>query len=84
MFRGLAKFCQLFIDAIVAVGNIISYLFPASPFTFAANSQFNDLISKINYFIPVYEFVAMAELWLVAIGLYYVISIPARWAKQIE
>lgn len=84
MFKGLSKFLQLIIDAIVAVLNGLCSLFPPSPFKIIEHTGFGDLIAKINYFIPVYEFVAIGEAWLVAVGIYYAISIVARWVKAIE
>lgn len=84
MFKGLAAFCQGILDAICAVLNGLCSLFPASPFSLVANSAFGDLIAKINYFVPVYEFVSIAEAWLVAVGVYYAISLVARWVKAIE
>lgn len=84
MFKGLASFIQMFLDAIVAVLNTVCLLFPPSPFQIVADAGFADLIAKINYFIPIYEFVAIGELWLVAVGLYYAVSVVARWIKAIE
>jgi hypothetical protein len=84
MFKGLAAFCQLLLDAICVVLNAACSLFPASPFSFIANSSFGDLLGKINYFIPIYEFVTIAEAWLVAVGIYYAVSVVARWVKAIE
>lgn len=84
MFKGLASFIQMFLDAIVAVLNTVCLLFPPSPFQIVENTGFADLIAKINYFVPIYEFVAIGELWLVAVGLYYAVSVVARWIKAIE
>lgn len=65
------------------VGILYSVL-PPSPFTIIENSEFSSLISKINYFLPVYEFVAILEAWLVAIAIFYVYSIFARWLKAVQ
>lgn len=80
MFRGLAKFCQLFIDAIVAVGNIISYLFPASPFTFAANSHLMNLFQGL---ITLSRFMSLSlwpssGLWLLACIMSYLFRRDGR------
>lgn len=84
MFKGLAAFAQMLIDAICAVLNAVCMLFPPSPFKLVSVSGFADLLGKINYFIPIYEFVAIGEAWLVAVGVYYAISLVARWVKAIE
>lgn len=86
MFKGLAKLVQLLIDALAAVCNAVCLLFPPSPFDgiFEGLGEFSDLIAKINYFLPIGEFVAIGEAWLVSITLYYMIALVARWVKAIE
>lgn len=84
MFKGLAKFVQILLDAFVWLANHACLLFPPSPFKIVENTAFGDLLAKINYFIPVYEMVTIGEAWLVAVTLYYAVSIMARWAKTIE
>lgn len=83
-FAGLAKFLQFLINALGAVLSAIVGLLPKSPFQFVANSQFSDLLAKINYFIPIYEFISILELWVVAVGVYYLYSVVARWLKMID
>lgn len=86
MFKGLAAFVQLLLDAIAAVGNLIGLLFPPSPFTMLDHlpAQFQELVAGINYFLPIYEMVTIAEAWLIAVAAYYVISVIARWVKAID
>lgn len=59
-------------------------LFPTSPFTIVQNSQYNQLLANINYFIPIYEFIVILEGYLVAVGVYYLYSVWARWVKAID
>lgn len=59
-------------------------LFPKSPFNFVLNSSFGDFISQINFFIPVYEFISILQMWLLAVGIYYLYSVFARWIRAIE
>lgn len=84
MFKGLAAFCQMLLDAICAVLNGLCSLFPESPFQMVADSSFADLVAQINTVLPIYEFVAIGEAWLIAVGVYYAISIVARWVQAIE
>ncbi|MDY3618090.1 hypothetical protein [Agathobaculum sp.] len=84
MFKGLASFCQFLLDAIAAVLAVICNLFPPSPFKIISNAGFSDLLAQINYFLPVYEFLTIAEAWLICIIVYYAISVVARWLKAIE
>ena len=75
---------QKLIDLIGLLVSLLYNLLPDSPFTIIKNSGFSDLISQINYFLPVYEFISIMETWLVAIAVWYVYSIFARWIKAIE
>lgn len=84
MFKLLAAFVQSLLDAVVMVLNFVAGIFPSSPFMIIQHTGFGDLIAQINYFIPIYEFVSIAEAWLVAIGIYYAVSVLARWVKAIE
>ena len=84
MFKGLAAFVQALLDAIVVALNFVAGIFPNSPFTIIEHSGFGDLLSQINFFVPVYEFISLMEAWLVAIALYYAVSTLARWVKTIE
>lgn len=84
MFKILGGFLQRIIDIAGDALNLLLALFPPSPFDIVQDSQFNDLVEKINYFIPVYEFVSIMESWLIAIAIYYLYSIYARWVKAIQ
>lgn len=83
-FKALAGFLNLLLGAVSKVLSIVVLLFPPSPFKFIENSQYADFISQINFFIPVYEFLVIAQAWLVAVGFYYLYSIYARWVKAID
>ena len=84
LFAALSSFLQFGINAIAATLNLLFSFFPASPFKILSNSQFTDLLAQINFFIPIYEFAAIIEAWLVCVAAYYVYSIWARWVKAIE
>lgn len=84
MFKILGLFFQKIINIVSAALGALVGLLPNSPFTFVANSQFADLVAKINFFIPIYEFMAILQAWLVAVGVYYLYSIFARWVKAIQ
>ena len=84
MFKGLAAFVQMLLNAVVAVLNFVAGIFPASPFKLIEHSGLGDLIAQINFFIPLYECLSIAEAWLIAVGIYYAVSILARWVKAID
>lgn len=73
-----------------AVTNFFSALLnalPKSPFVVLDNLSSNDYytwLCYLNWFIPINTFVAILEVWLVCIALYYVIQIALRWIKAIE
>ena len=84
MFTILGKFVQFLIDAVVAVANTVGLLFPPSPFDLVIDSRYADFLADINFFIPIYEFLAIGQAWLLAVGVYYGVSVIARWVKAIE
>ncbi|MDO4711182.1 MAG: hypothetical protein Q4A75_04320 [Peptostreptococcaceae bacterium] len=84
MFLALSKFLQFLINAVGLLLNGLVLIFPPSPFKFIMNSSYSDLIAKINYFLPIAEMVAITEAWLVAVGVYYLYSVYARFIKAIE
>lgn len=83
-FTGLSKFLQILINVLGGVLSSIVGLLPKSPFQFVASSQFGELLAKINFFVPIYEFIAILEAWLIAVGVYYLYSVVARWLNAIE
>lgn len=83
-FTALSKFLQMLINIVGTVLGFLLSLLPSTPFNFISNSQFSSLLSKINYFIPIYEFVVILETWIVSVGIYYLYSVWARWIKAIE
>lgn len=80
----MTGFLQGIIDLVVVTLNALFFLFPDSPFSMVLNSQFNNYVSQINYFIPIYEFVAIGEAWLVAVTVWYCYVVIARWLKAVE
>jgi len=72
------------LEIIGMVANVLYSLLPSSPFTIIENTEFSSLIAKINYFLPIYEFVVIMETWLVAIAIFYLYSLFARWIKAIQ
>ena len=72
------------LEIIGALAGILYGLLPNSPFTIIENSEFGSLIAKINYFLPIYEFVAIMETWLIAISVFYLYSLFARWIKAVQ
>lgn len=63
------------------IETVISAL-PRSPIVWLES---NPIVSKympyVNWFIPVYTFIGMAEVWVTACVAYYSIKLILRWAK---
>lgn len=83
-FKGLSAFLQVLIDLIALSAKFVFSVLPPSPFTFIKHIGFGDLLAQVNYFVPVYEFVVIVEAWLVAVGVFYVYSLWARFVKAVE
>jgi hypothetical protein len=76
-----------FSQAIYDIAEGALSILPDSPFTFLSNystSPVGQWLGYLNWFIPVNSFIAILEAWLLAIGVYYLLSIILRWAKAIE
>lgn len=68
---------------IALIGLILAFL-PSSPFQMIATSFTNiPYLSYLNWFFPVTECVAVMEVWLSAVAVYYVYSAIMRWVKII-
>lgn len=64
---------------------LILSLLPNSPFqALTTNESVQGVLGWLNYFVPVSQMLAIFQLWLTAIAVYYVYSIALRWAKAIE
>lgn len=86
MFKILSGFLQKIINITGDILKLIISILPNSPFVYitSPDSAFSGLLAKINYFIPIYEFVVIIQAWLVAVAVYYLYSVMARWSKLIQ
>lgn len=63
----------------------IVLMLPRSPFGFVtSSSDYSAWFGILNWFIPVYSFVAILQTWLTAITIWYVYQCFLRWAKVTE
>lgn len=59
-------------------------LFPASPFRqFLEVSLDSRGLQWLNWFVPIPQIIAVLQAWLVAVGVFYLYSVVARWVKLI-
>lgn len=59
-------------------------LLPDSPFQAISNSEVNEFLGTLNWFIPMDLIVAELELWLTAVVIFYMYQIVLRWVRAIE
>lgn len=65
-------------------GLLVSVL-PTSPFQeYISDFVPPSWLGYLNWFLPVGTFLSILSAWLVAIGLYYLYSVIARWIKVIQ
>ena len=59
-------------------------LLPNSPFQLLDYTPIQPYLSTINYFIPLQYILDLLSAWLIAIGLYYSMSVVLRHLKTIN
>lgn len=59
-------------------------LLPNSPFDLLDYTPIQPYLSTINYFIPLQYILDLLSAWLIAVGMYYAISVFLRWLKTID
>ena len=72
---------------IKSLGSLLSVIFgilPSSPFQILNNSVIADYLPYINYFVPISEVIVILQVWVTAIGVYYIYKLVLRWIKAIE
>ncbi len=59
-------------------------LLPESPFRAISNTAVADYMSGLNWVFPISEILAIMQVWLLAIGVFYIYQAILRWVKAIE
>jgi polyferredoxin len=72
------------IKGLGAILSIIFSILPPSPFQLLNNSVIADYLPYINYFVPISEAIVILQVWLTAVGIYYIYQVGLRWIKAIE
>lgn len=64
---------------------LVTSLLPLSPFRdFIDSFEQLPFLGYLNWFVPVGKMVEIGTAWIVAIGVYYLYSVIARWIKLIS
>lgn len=67
------------------LGQTIIDTLPASPIVWLeSNSQIQQYLKWVNWFIPIYQMIPILEIWLVCVSIYILFQIVLRWAKVVE
>lgn len=65
--------------------NNLANVLPMSPFqSFIQNFDDIPFLGYLNYFIPVSQMIAIGQVWLVAVALFYIYMIALRWIRAIN
>jgi hypothetical protein len=59
-------------------------LLPSSPFQSIDNTDISPFLGYLNWIVPISEMVAILELYVTAIGIYYIYMCILRWIKVIS
>ncbi|MEM0173670.1 MAG: hypothetical protein QXI16_04090 [Sulfolobaceae archaeon] len=60
-------------------------MLPDSPFQIITrNNTVIEYLGYVNYFIPMTEILGILQLWITAVGVYYVYQAILRFAKVVE
>ena len=77
MLEWMQTMLDKFLDSLIKV-------LPVSPFMdFIDELDKLPYLNYLNWFVPVGTLIGIGSAWLVAIGVYYMYSILARWIKLI-
>lgn len=72
------------IELLARLGEAVVSIMIPSPFTLLENALPPELLGYINFYVPVEEMLNLGTGWILAIGVWYFVSIVLRWAKAVE
>ncbi len=70
---------------LIKLANACVVFLPNSPFqAFLSEIDKIPFLGYLNYFVPVAQIIAVTQLWVTAVGLFYLVQLALRWVKMIE
>lgn len=83
LFNLLIRFVNLIILAVGTLIDTLTDILPPSIFE-VIDSLNIPYLEELNWVFPISIYVSILEVWLVAVGVYLMISVALRWVKVIE
>lgn len=81
MFAAIINGLQSFLIKTI---NVFLALLPDCPFeSYISATKHNEILKYVNWFIPVSDFIAIGQAWLIAIGVFYLYQVVLRWLKVV-
>lgn len=84
MLESIIVLCNGIIQTLGWLVSLIFSILPPSPFKMISNSPIAEYLPTLNFFIPIAEIISITQVWLAAVGVYYLYQIVLRWIKAIE
>ncbi len=75
---------NILIRGLAGLLDMLLMILPTSPFNWAFNDTVSSYFGQLNWIIPINQMLAIFEVWLGAIIIYYVVQVALRWVKAIE
>jgi hypothetical protein len=80
---------QGIIDWFAEIGHYIINLLPNSPFSLIENIGLDEVMGSkwlewLNWLLPLKQIIAILQLWVSAIVVYYIYQAILRWVKAIQ
>jgi len=80
----LTELFQVIINGVGRLGDLIDLL-PSSPFQNLYNLiPENPAIDAVLWLVPAASMLSVFQAWLAAVGLFYAVKVPLRWAKVVK
>lgn len=70
---------------LIKLANACVVFLPNSPFqSFIQEIDKIPFLGYLNYFVPIAQIIAVTQLWITAITLFYAVQLVLRWVRMIE
>lgn len=85
LLAALIEFVNLIVKIFGYLIGLIFLLLPPSPFQqITASPIVSEYMDRLNYILPISESLAVFQLWIAAVTIYYLYSVILRWIKAVQ